>query len=110
MVVFTQVNDRWKNIGFSLVALTSLLFFEFQRNCFFCANGLLSLTQGDHITSHPMDIEIKTYQIWQKLCKTRKRIKSLNVLVKIAYLQKLQKYIYIKHCQEILHCLYITKK
>ena len=83
-------------IGYEILKLTSLLFFEIQRNGLLRVMVVLILDSGHHLTSHPTDInmDIKIFNEYQikldKNCvKHVKRIKPFNFVVKIAFLPKL---------------------
>ena len=69
------------------MALTSLLFLKIQRNGLLRDKGVVILDMGHHLTSQLTDIKINKYHIWPNLCKTCKRIKPLNCVVKITFLQ-----------------------
>ena len=56
--VTAEVNDRLWNFDVTLAALSSLVFYETQRNGLLRAKGLLSLTRGTILTSHPTDIKM----------------------------------------------------
>ena len=78
----------------SLVALTSLLFFEIHRNGLLRAKGIVILYTGHHIMSHPTNININKYQIWKNCVKylhvnEENFIIIIIIIIKFAFLQKL---------------------
>ena len=56
-----QVNARLWNVEVSLVALTSLLFYEIQRNGLLRAKGVVVLDTGHYWKFHPTDIGRKMF-------------------------------------------------